>query len=177
MLLLGGLAGLAACARGQASGTGPQVPLPPGEATGGAPATESSGAAAEQAGDPRVTVIRHPVNKGVGGAVLSGYRAALAEGFEIIVKLDGDEPTKKVLGDARLNGFEIQAQGKFSTPVRFSLSLAHLRPLLVRDKGQWKLVTYWCEICSIRAFTPGPCACCQRNTELDLRDPEHPDQA
>jgi hypothetical protein len=93
------------------------------------------------------------------------------------IELDGDEPTKKVLGDARLNGFEIQAQGKFSTPVRFSLSLAHLRPLLVRDKGQWKLVTYWCEICSIRAFTPGPCACCQRNTELDLRDPEHPDQA
>jgi len=42
MLLLGGLAGLAACARGQTSGTGPQAPLPPGEAAGGAPATELS---------------------------------------------------------------------------------------------------------------------------------------
>jgi len=42
MLLLGGLAGLAACARGQTSGTGPQAPLPPGEVAGGAPATELS---------------------------------------------------------------------------------------------------------------------------------------
>ena len=93
------------------------------------------------------------------------------------IELEGDEPTGKVLGDKRLNGFEIEARGKFSAPGRFTLSAAHLRPLLVRDKnGQMKLVTYWCEICSIRAFTPGPCACCQRYTELDLRDPEHPDQ-
>ncbi len=40
--------------------------------------------------DPRVTVLRHEVNKGVGGAVVTGYRAALAEGMDIVVKLDGD---------------------------------------------------------------------------------------
>ena len=40
--------------------------------------------------DPRVTVIRHEVNKGVGGAVISGYRAALADEMDIVVKIDGD---------------------------------------------------------------------------------------
>lgn len=40
--------------------------------------------------DPRVVVLRHDVNKGVGGAVVTGYRAALSEGFDIAVKIDGD---------------------------------------------------------------------------------------
>lgn len=40
--------------------------------------------------DPRVTVIFHPQNQGVGGAVMSGYRQALAENATIVVKLDGD---------------------------------------------------------------------------------------
>lgn len=41
-------------------------------------------------GDPRVIVIRHEENQGVGGAVLSGYRAAISDGIDIIVKIDGD---------------------------------------------------------------------------------------
>jgi glycosyltransferase involved in cell wall biosynthesis len=40
--------------------------------------------------DPRVSVLFQPVNQGVGGAVMAGYRAALREGAEIVVKLDGD---------------------------------------------------------------------------------------
>lgn len=40
--------------------------------------------------DPRVRVIHHPRNRGVGGAVISGYRQALAEGADILVKIDGD---------------------------------------------------------------------------------------
>ncbi|WP_229256640.1 glycosyltransferase family 2 protein [Duganella lactea] len=40
--------------------------------------------------DPRVTVLFHEVNLGVGGAVMTGYRAALAAGCEVIVKVDGD---------------------------------------------------------------------------------------
>ena len=40
--------------------------------------------------DPRVRVIVHEKNQGVGGAVMSGYRAAVAEGFAIVVKIDGD---------------------------------------------------------------------------------------
>lgn len=40
--------------------------------------------------DPRVRVIRHRKNLGVGAAVMSGYRAALDDGADIIVKIDGD---------------------------------------------------------------------------------------
>ncbi|GFE66211.1 hypothetical protein KIN_32850 [Litoreibacter roseus] len=35
-------------------------------------------------------MIRHEVNKGVGGAVITGYRQALADGMDIVVKPDGD---------------------------------------------------------------------------------------
>ncbi len=40
--------------------------------------------------DPRVTVIKCPVNQGVGGAVMTGYEAAIRDGVDIIVKVDGD---------------------------------------------------------------------------------------
>jgi glycosyltransferase involved in cell wall biosynthesis len=43
-----------------------------------------------QCTDPRVRVIRHATNQGVGGAVMTGYEAALADGASIIVKIDGD---------------------------------------------------------------------------------------
>lgn len=40
--------------------------------------------------DPRVRVLTHERNQGVGGAVLSAYRAALDEGMDVVVKIDGD---------------------------------------------------------------------------------------
>ncbi|SDF93238.1 MULTISPECIES: glycosyltransferase family 2 protein [unclassified Duganella] len=44
----------------------------------------------EQCRDPRVTVLCHAQNQGVGGAVMSGYRAAIDDGMQVIVKVDGD---------------------------------------------------------------------------------------
>jgi glycosyltransferase involved in cell wall biosynthesis len=41
-------------------------------------------------GDRRVVRIRHDTNRGVGGAVKTGWREAVARGAEILVKLDGD---------------------------------------------------------------------------------------
>jgi glycosyltransferase involved in cell wall biosynthesis len=43
-----------------------------------------------QCHDPRVRVLRNPSNLGVGGAVKLGYAAALADGMDIVVKIDGD---------------------------------------------------------------------------------------
>lgn len=40
--------------------------------------------------DPRVHVLRHAVNQGVGGAVMTGYRQAIADGMSVMVKVDGD---------------------------------------------------------------------------------------
>jgi dolichol-phosphate mannosyltransferase len=41
--------------------------------------------------DPRIQVLRHSARKGVGGAMITGYRQALKDQAEIIVKLDGDD--------------------------------------------------------------------------------------
>ena len=40
--------------------------------------------------DSRVMVLRHSVNLGVGGAVMTGYERALSDGADVIVKIDGD---------------------------------------------------------------------------------------
>lgn len=40
--------------------------------------------------DPRVHVIFHSCNMGVGGAVLSGYQFGLVQGADILIKIDGD---------------------------------------------------------------------------------------
>ncbi len=52
---------------------------------------EQSGAfIREHCTDSRLDVVVHPVNKGVGGAVMTGVASALAAGADIIVKIDGD---------------------------------------------------------------------------------------
>ena len=40
--------------------------------------------------DKRVTVLFHDQNLGVGGAMVTGYRQALAEKVDIVVKVDSD---------------------------------------------------------------------------------------
>jgi glycosyltransferase involved in cell wall biosynthesis len=40
--------------------------------------------------DDRIKLIKHEINTGVGGAVISGYRYALKAGADIVVKIDGD---------------------------------------------------------------------------------------
>ena len=45
----------------------------------------------EQATDLRVSVHFNELNLGVGGAVMAGYRCALADGIDIVIKIDGDE--------------------------------------------------------------------------------------
>jgi glycosyltransferase involved in cell wall biosynthesis len=45
---------------------------------------------AENVKDARVEVIYHAENLGVGGAVSTGYAAALAAGADVVVKVDGD---------------------------------------------------------------------------------------
>jgi glycosyltransferase involved in cell wall biosynthesis len=41
-------------------------------------------------GDSRVVLLRHEVNQGVGGAMLSGYARGVEMGATILVKMDGD---------------------------------------------------------------------------------------
>lgn len=52
---------------------------------------ESSGRFIEdRCNDARVRVLYNPENRGVGGAIVTAYKAALADGMDIVVKIDGD---------------------------------------------------------------------------------------
>jgi dolichol-phosphate mannosyltransferase len=44
----------------------------------------------ENCKDERITLIYNNKNQGVGGAVIEGYKSAVTDGMEIIVKVDGD---------------------------------------------------------------------------------------
>jgi len=105
-------------------------------------------------------------------SVRAGKPATLATPDHKIVTLDGDDTTQKVLADVRLNGFEVEAHGHFTAADRFLIDASHHHSLLVRRDGKLKLITYWCDVCSVRAYTPGPCVCCQGETTLDLLDPD-----
>src|SRR5437868_5650158 len=78
------------------------------------------------------------------------------------IAVDGDTPTHKVLNDKRVNGFEVEARGHFTAPDHFQVDPQHTHSLLVRKEGKLKMITYWCDVCSIRAYAPGPCVCCQQ---------------
>lgn len=59
--------------------------------------TDGTGDAARAVGDPRVVVIRLPENRGVGGAIVAGYRVALARRARLVLVTNGD---------AQMNGLE-----------------------------------------------------------------------
>jgi dolichol-phosphate mannosyltransferase len=40
--------------------------------------------------DPRILIVHHEKNQGVGGAMLTGFRTALEAGADVVVKVDGD---------------------------------------------------------------------------------------
>lgn len=40
--------------------------------------------------DSRVRVLYNPENRGVGGAIVTAYEAAIADGMDVVVKVDGD---------------------------------------------------------------------------------------
>jgi len=87
-----------------------------------------------------------------------------------LVVLAGDDATEHVLHDKRLAGMEFELVGHFSGADHFQIDPAYTHAVHVIKDGKRFIVTYWCEICSIRQYEPGPCWCCQRETNLDLRE-------
>jgi hypothetical protein len=47
--------------------------------------------AARSSGDPRVSVLVHPENRGVGAAIVTGYRHALDSGADVLCVMAGDD--------------------------------------------------------------------------------------
>jgi len=87
------------------------------------------------------------------------------------VALEGDEPTVAVLRDLRLKDEEFEAVGEFTGQGRFRIDPIHERALFIYRGGKRLVITYWCEVCGIRTYSPGRCVCCQQETAFDPRDP------
>jgi hypothetical protein len=93
----------------------------------------------------------------------------LADGQAIV--LSGDAETTGVLNDARLAGAEFEIAGRRDNS-GFAIDPIHTAALFAHRNGKRLRVTYWCDICAIRTYTPGLCWCCREETELDLREPD-----
>jgi glycosyltransferase involved in cell wall biosynthesis len=52
--------------------------------------TDATADRARATGDPRVEIVRHERNQGVGAAIVTGYRRALAEGIDATAVMAGD---------------------------------------------------------------------------------------
>ena len=103
----------------------------------------------------------------VRGKLLAGRVLASPAGA---VRLSGDEPTLGVLNDPRVIGLELELIGQSRGPDALEIDPIHKKALYALKDGKRLFVTYWCDICSIRTYTPGQCWCCQEQTELDLRE-------
>ncbi len=88
------------------------------------------------------------------------------------VHATGDEETELVLRDKRLMGTDFEAIGTVKPDGSLEINPIHLAALWVHQDGQRKRVTYWCDVCAIRTYSPGLCWCCREDTALDLRDPD-----
>jgi len=105
-----------------------------------------------------------------GKLVQASGKSPVLESADGIHALDGDADSVGVLKDKRLAGETFELEGKFGQGGAFVVDPIHTRAMRVLKDGKALLVTYWCEVCSIRTYTPGICWCCQEYTELDLRE-------
>jgi hypothetical protein len=105
------------------------------------------------------------------GRLKTGDPAALtATNSSKPILLIGDDATKGVLSDVRLDGTDFEVLGHRTDPEHFDVDKIHTRSLFAWKGGKRLMVTYWCDVCYIRTYTPGICWCCQKYTDLDLRE-------
>jgi len=86
------------------------------------------------------------------------------------VELTGDGPTLLVLADERLKDSDFEAIGLQESPSTFRVDPIHKRNLFVHKDGKRLMISYWCDVCSIRTWAPGVCLCCQDETALDMKE-------
>ena len=79
-----------------------------------------------------------PKNETVHGklVVRSGEAPVIETAEHKRIVLDGDQPTRKVLHDPRVNGFEVEARGHFTAPDKFQIDPQHTRALVVHGGRQ-----------------------------------------
>jgi hypothetical protein len=99
---------------------------------------------------------------------------ALDPGSHKLILLKGDNDTLAVLNDERLAGADLEAIGHFTQPDHFAIDPITSKAMFVHKDNKRLMITYWCDVCYIRTYSPGKCVCCQKYTDLDLRAPDEP---
>lgn len=93
-----------------------------------------------------------------------------------LILLSGDPDTVGVLKDERLANTDFEVVGQTTPAGRFDINPIHKRALFSYKDGKRLMVTYWCDVCAIRTYTPGICWCCRQETALDLIEPDKVDK-
>jgi len=63
--------------------------------------------------NPKIKVLHHPKNQGVGGAMISGFQEAIKQNNEVVIKIDGD-------GQMNIAYFEEMLQAVFEEKYNFA---------------------------------------------------------
>ena len=101
----------------------------------------------------------------------AGQPAIETADHKFVFPSSGEPETMAVLGDARLRGMDLELLGHFTAPDRFAVGPFYTsKSMIVHKDGKRYTISYWCPVCSIRSYTPGPCKCCQQETHLDLEE-------
>ncbi len=101
-------------------------------------------------------------------------KPALDPGGHKLIYLEGDDPTNAVLNDQRLAGADFEAIGHYKTAGHFVIDPITNKAMFVHKGSKRLMITYWCDICYIRTYSPGNWVCCQKYTDLDLRESDEP---
>ncbi len=86
------------------------------------------------------------------------------------IEIKADKDSDMVLHDPRLAPLDIALHGHLIDATHFQLDPFFRKPIYAVKNGKELLVTYYCDVCSIRYYTPGRCVCCQQETRVDLHD-------
>ncbi len=117
-----------------------------------------------------------PKPASVRGKLVQGPAVLTKDGK--LIQLSGDDATMGVLRDDRVLKIaeDFEADGHFIAGDKFAINPIHTRALFLYHDGKKEMITYWCDVCYIRTYTPGKCWCCQDETKLDLIDPDKVDK-
>lgn len=107
----------------------------------------------------------------VRGRLLAGEPPRLRDEDGREWRLEADEESLAVLRDDRVRSEIFEARGVVLPPDGLRIDPIHKRAMFVVRGGKPLVITYWCDVCAIRTYSPGKCQCCQDETALDPRDP------
>lgn len=85
------------------------------------------------AADPRITPLHHPANRGVGGAIVSGYRQALADRIDIVAVMAGDNQMDPAFLPELLDPV---VEGR----VDYAVGNRLINPLFRKGMSKWRFV-------------------------------------